>query len=85
MSLSKQGSGKFHHGYGYDPNSDGWKVDCSSGTQRSFSTYTVAKPEVSLESASVSMGIDGITPNNLGLRQPQCTAELPVQAHNTDI
>lgn len=46
VSVSGQGSGKFHHGYGYDPNSDGWKVDCSSGTQKSFSTYTVAKPEV---------------------------------------
>ncbi len=46
--LSKQGSGRYHHGYGYDPSSDGWKVDCSSGTQKSFSTYTVAKPEVRL-------------------------------------
>ncbi|KAA6430088.1 MAG: hypothetical protein FRX49_00519 [Trebouxia sp. A1-2] len=43
--LFKQGSGRYHHGYGYDPSSDGWKVDCSSGTQKSFSTYTVAKPE----------------------------------------
>ena len=46
LSESRRGSGKFHHGYGYDPNSDGWKVDCSTGTQKSFSTYTVAKPEV---------------------------------------
>ncbi|KAL3145639.1 hypothetical protein ABBQ32_003181 [Trebouxia sp. C0010 RCD-2024] len=45
ISLSNQGSGKFHHGYGYDPSSDGWKVDCSSGSQKSFSTYTGAKPQ----------------------------------------
>lgn len=48
MCISKHGSGRYHHGYGYDPSSDGWKVDCSSGTQKSFSTYTVAKPEVRL-------------------------------------
>lgn len=51
--MTGQGSGRYHHGYGYDPSSDGWKVDCSSGTQKSFSTYTVAKPEVKLYSAFV--------------------------------
>lgn len=45
-SICRQGSGRAHHGYGYDPKSDGWKVDCSTPTQRSFSTYTMAKPEV---------------------------------------
>lgn len=49
--MTRQGSGRYHHGYGYDPSSDGWKVDCSSGTQKSFSTYTVAKPEVKRYSA----------------------------------
>ena len=55
--MTRQGSGRYHHGYGYDPSSDGWKVDCSSGTQKSFSTYTVAKPEVKLYLARIAIVI----------------------------
>ena len=51
--MSRQGSGRAHHGYGYDPSSDGWKVDCSSGLQKSFSTYTGPKPEVRLASPTL--------------------------------